>query len=122
MLLLYNKCKLKLQPTTGEMLSNSSAIYQALHCCKWVLGRPLQESLLQSQDFNPHAPSNGQPLPTSLKKGLTSRWFAKLSTAPLPPLSSKQMVREVKHGSFTPVFSLTGGLENLSPCYKHLVS
>ena len=63
--------------------------------------------------FNPHAPSNRQLLSTCYRKqeNIKKRAY-------------KQRVREVKHGSFTPlVMSLTGGLGNAATvCYKRIPS
>ena len=63
--------------------------------------------------FNPHAPSNRQPLPTCYRKHENQKKRA-----------YEQRVREVERGSFTPlVMSLTGGLGNAaSVCYKRLAS
>ena len=63
--------------------------------------------------FNPLAPSNRQPLPTCYRKHENQKKRA-----------YEQRVREIEHGSFTPlVMSLTGGLGNAaSVCYKRLAS
>ena len=63
--------------------------------------------------FNPHAPSNRQPLPTCYRKHENLKKWA-----------YEQRVREIEHGSFTSlVMSLTGGLGNAaSVCYKRLAS
>ena len=63
--------------------------------------------------FNPHALSNRQPLPTCYRKHENAKKRA-----------YEQRVREVEHGSFTPLFfSLTGGMgKTASACYKRLAS
>ena len=63
--------------------------------------------------FNPHAPSNGQPLAACYRKHENSKKRA-----------YEQRVREIEHGSFTPiVLSLTGGLGKVATtCYKRLAS
>ena len=63
--------------------------------------------------FNPHAPSNGQPLAACYRKHENSKKRA-----------YEQRVHEIEHGSFTPiVLSLTGGLgKAATTCYKRLTS
>ena len=63
--------------------------------------------------FNPHAQSNHQPIPTCYRKHESCKKRA-----------YEQRVREVEHGSFTPLFlSLTGGMgSSATVCYKRLAS
>ena len=63
--------------------------------------------------FNPHAQSNRQPIPTCYRKHESCKKRA-----------YEQRVREVEHGSFTPlVLSLTGGMgSSATVCYKRLAS
>ena len=82
---------------------------QTGHGSKRLLGWPLWAHLW----FNPHAPSNRQPLPARYRKhdNLKKRAY-------------KQRVRKIEHGSFIPlVMSLTGGLGNAaSVSYRRLAS
>ncbi len=63
--------------------------------------------------FNPHAPSNHQPIPSCYRKHENAKKRA-----------YEQRVREIEHGSFTPlVLSATGGMGNAATiCYKRLAS
>ena len=63
--------------------------------------------------FNPHAASNRQPISTCYRKHENTKKRA-----------YEQRVREIEHGSFTPlVLSATGGMGNAATiCYKRLAS
>ena len=95
-------------------------MYALNHICNRCLGRPLMEHLQLPPDvaangfwggrhekaffdirvFNPHAQSNSQPIASCYRKheNLKKRAY-------------DQRVREIEHGTFTPlVLSLTGGM------------
>ena len=106
-----------LQPTTGEVLSHATAISNGrarLDIAEngfW--GGPFERAFFDVRVFNPHAPSNRQPLPACYRKHKT-----------LKKRAYKKRVQEIEHGSFTTlVLSLTGGLGNAaSVSYKRLAS
>ena len=106
-----------LQPVTGEMFSNATAISEDCARLDIVVngfwGSRLERAFFDVRVFNPLAPSNRQPLPTCYRKheNLKKRAY-------------EQRIREVERGSFTLlVMSLTGGLEKAaSVCYKRLAS
>ena len=106
-----------LQPITGEVLSNATAISddgaRLDIAANGFWGGRSERAFFDVRVFNPHAPSNRQPLPTCYRKHENQKKRA-----------YEQRVREVERGSFTPlVMSLTGGLGNAaSVCYKRLAS
>ena len=106
-----------LQPITGEVLSNATAILddgaRLDIAANGFWGGRSEKAFFDVGVFNPHAPSNRQPLPTCHRKQENQKKRA-----------YEQRVREVERGSFTPlVLSLTGGLGNTaSVCYKRLAS
>ena len=106
-----------LQPLTGKVLSNATAISDDGARLDIVAngfwGGRSERAFFDVRVFNPHAPSNRQPLPTCYRKHENQKKRA-----------YEQRVREVEHGSFTPlVMSLTGWLGNTaSVCYKRLAS
>ena len=106
-----------LQPITGETFSNATANSDEgarldVAASGFWDGR-FERAFFDVRVFNPHAPSNRQPLPTCYRKheNIKKRAY-------------EQRVREVEHGSFTPlVFSSTGGMgKAASACYKRLAS
>ena len=106
-----------LQPITGEALSGASAITEDGArldvAANGFWGGRFERAFFDVRVFNPHAPSNRQPLSSCYRKheNIKKRAY-------------KQRVREVERGSFTPlVMSLTGGLGNAATvCYKRLAS
>ena len=106
-----------LQLITCEVLSNATAISddgaRLDIAANGFWGGRSERAFFDVRVFNPHAPSNRQPLPTCYRKheNLKKRAY-------------EQRGREVERGSFTPlVMSLTGGLGNAaSVCYKYLAS
>ena len=95
-----------LQPITGEVLSHATAITDEGArldiAANGFWGGPFERAFFDVRVFNPHAPSNSQPLPACYRKheNLKKRAY-------------EQRVREIEHGSFTPlIMSLTGGLGN----------
>ena len=106
-----------LQPITGETFSyataNSEDGARLDVAASGFWGGRFERAFFDVRVFNPHAPSNRQPLPSCYRKheNLKKRAY-------------EQRVREVEHGSFIPlVFSLTGGMGNsASVCYKRLAS
>ena len=106
-----------LQPITGEVLSNATAISddgaRLDIAANGFWGGRSERAFFDVRVFNPYAPSNRQPLPTCYRKHENQKKRA-----------YEQRVREVERGSFTPlVLSLTGGLGNAaSVCYKRLAS
>ena len=114
----HNACtEPTLQPITGEVLSGASAIIEDGArldvAASGFWGGRFEHAFFDVRVFNPHAPSNRQPLPICYRKheNLKKRAY-------------EQRVREVEHGSFTPlVMSLTGGLGNAATvCYRRLAS
>ena len=106
-----------LQPITGEVLSHATAISDDgarldIAANGFWCGC-FEQAFFDVRVFNPHAPSNRQPLPACYRKheNLKKRAY-------------EQRVREIERGSFTPlVMSLTRGLGNAaSVCYKRLAS
>ena len=106
-----------LQPVTGEILSSASALTadgaRLDVAASGFWGGRHERIFFDVRVFNPHAPSNRQPLPTCYRKHETIKKQA-----------YEQKVREIEHGSFTPlVMSLTGGLGRAANvCYKRLAS
>lgn len=106
-----------LQPITGEVLSNATAISddgaRLDIAANGFWGGRSERAFFDVRVFNPHAPSNRQPLPTCYRKHENQKKRA-----------YEQRVREVERGSFTPlVMALTGGLgKAASVCYKRLAS
>ena len=93
-----------LQPLTGETLAGASAISddgaRLDIAANGFWGGRHSRAFFDVRVFNPYAPSNRQPI------------------------AACYSVREIEHGSFTPlVLSLTGGLGNAATvCYKRLAS
>ena len=107
-----------LQPITGEALSVTSAITEdgarLEIAASGFWGGRFERAFFDMRIFNPHAPSNRQPLSTCYRKHKNIKKRA-----------YEQRVREVEHSSFTPllVISLIGGLGNTATvCYKRLAS
>ena len=99
-----------LQPLSGEVLSGASAIVDDGARLDWRFER----AFFDVRVFNPHARSNRQHnLAATYRKHECLKQHA-----------YKQRVREVEHGTFTPlVMALTGGLgKAASICYKRLAS
>ena len=107
----------RLQPVTGENLNGASAITddgaRLDIAANGFWGGRREQAFFDMCVFNPHAPSNGQPLAACYRKHENSKKRA-----------YKQRVREIEHGSFTPiVLSLAGGLgKAATTCYKRLAS
>ena len=107
-----------LQPITGETLTCTSSISgdgtRLDVAANGFWGGRFERAYFDVRIFNPHAPSNRQQClaSTNRKHGRIKIW------------ANEQHVREVKHGSFTPlVMSLTGGCGNAANiCYKKLAS
>ena len=106
-----------LQPITGEVLSHATAISddgaRLDIAANGFWGGRFERAFFDVRVFNPHAPSNRQPLPACYRKHEN-----------LKKCAYEQRVREIERGSFTPlVMSLTGGMGNAaSVCYKRLAS
>ncbi len=107
-----------LQPITGEILRGASAIKENGArldiAANGFWGGRFEKAYFDVRIFNPHAPSNRQQsLPSTYKKHEREKIRA-----------YEQRVREVEHGSFTPlVMSASGGCGNAaSVCYKRLAS
>ena len=106
-----------LQPVTGEALSGASALTadgaRLDVAASGFWGGRHERAFFDVRVFNPYAPSNRQPLPTCYRRheNIKKRAY-------------EQRVREIEHGSFTPlVMSLTGGLGRAANvCYKRLAS
>ena len=106
-----------LQPITGETFSNATANSDEGArldvAASGFWGGRFERAFFDVRVFNPHAPSNRQPLPTCYRKheNIKKRAY-------------EPRVREVEHGFFTPlVFSSTGGMgKAASACYKRLAS
>ena len=106
-----------LQPVTGEHLSGASAIRddgaRLDIAASGFWGGRHERAFFDVRIFNPHASSNHQSLSTCYRKheNLKKRAY-------------EQRVREIEHGSFTPlVMSATGGLGNAATiCYKRLAT
>ena len=106
-----------LQPLTGEDLAGASAIStngaRLDVAADGFWGGRHERAFFDIRVFNPHAPSNNQPIPNCYRKheNLKKRAY-------------EQRVREVEHGSFTPlVLSLTGGMGCAATVsYKRLAS
>ena len=106
-----------LQPITGETLTGASAITEDGArldiAASGFWGGHHNRAFFDVRVFNPYAASNRQPIATSYRKHKNIKKRA-----------YEQRVREIEHGSFTPlVMSLTGGLGNAATiCYKRLAS
>ena len=106
-----------LQPLTGETLVGASAIgadgARLDVAAKGFWGGRHERAFFDIRVFNPHAQSNHQPIPTCYRRHENTKKRA-----------YEQRVREVEHGSFTPlVLSLTGGMGSAATvCYKRLAS
>ena len=106
-----------LQPITGELLTGASAITddgaRLDIAVNGFWGGRHERAFFDVRIFNPHAPSNRQPISTCYRKHEN-----------LKKRSYEQRVREIEHGSFSPlVLSATGGLGNAATiCYKRLAS
>ena len=107
-----------LQPITGETLTGTSAISgdgaRLDVAANGFWGGRFERAYFDVRIFNPHAPSNRQQCLAS-----TYRKHERIKIR-----AYEQRVREVEHGSFTPlVMSLTGGCGNAANiCYKRLAS
>ena len=107
-----------LQPITGETLTGSSAITEDGArldiAVNGFWGGRYERAYFDVRVFNPHAPSNCQQSLAS-----TYRRHERIKIR-----AYEQRVREVEHGSFTPlVMSLSGGCSNAANvCYKRLAS
>ena len=107
-----------LQPITGETLTGSSAILEDGArldiAVNGFWGGRYERAYFDVRVFNPHAPSNHQQSLAS-----TYRRHERIKIR-----AYEQRVREVEHGSFTPlVMSLSGGCSNAANvCYKRLAS
>ena len=107
-----------LQPITGETLTGSSAITEDGArldiAVNGFWGGRYERAYFDVRVFNPHAPSNLQQSLAS-----TYRRHERIKIR-----AYEQRVREVEHGSFTPlVMSLSGGCSNAANvCYKRLAS
>ena len=101
-----------LQPITGEALSGASAITEDGARLD-VAANGFWGGRFDVKVFNPHAPSNRQPLSSCHRKHEN-----------IKKLAYEQRVREVEHGSFTHlVMSLTVGLGSATTtCYKRFAS
>ena len=89
-----------LQPITGEALPGVSAITELDAridvAASGFWGGCFERPFSDVRVFNPHALSNREPLPTCYCENIKKR-------------TNEQRVREIEHGSFTPlVMSLTG--------------
>ena len=106
-----------LQLLTGEALVGASAISadgaRLDVAANGFWGGRHERAFFDIRVFNPHAQSNHQPIPTCYRKHESCKKRA-----------YEQRVREVEHGSFTPlVLSLTGGMgSSATVCYKRLAS
>ena len=106
-----------LQPVTGELLSGASAITEDGArldvAASGFWGGRYERAFFDVWIFNPHAASNRQPISTCYRKHEKTKKRA-----------YEQRVREIEHGSFTPlVLSATGGMGNAATiCYKRLAS
>ena len=106
-----------LQPLTGETLTGASAISEDGArldiAASGFWGGRHNRAFFDVRVFNPYASSNRQPIAACYRKheNIKKRAY-------------EQRVREIEHGSFTPlVLSLTGGLGNAATVsYKRLAS
>ena len=104
-----------LQPISGEILTEASANVEDVArldiLANGFWGSRFERAFFDVRVFNPHAPSNRQPqLATSYRRheNLKKRCY-------------EQRIREVEHGSFTPlVLSATGGLGRAATVTSHL--
>ena len=110
--------ELHLQPITGDMLTGASANTEDGArldiAANGFWGGQFERAYFDMRVFNPHAPMNRQHTLTS-----TYRKHERMKIR-----AYEQRVREVEHGSFTPlVMSLTGGASNAANIfYKRLAS
>ena len=107
-----------LQPITGEALRGATAISEDGArldiAANGFWGGRFERAYFDVRIFNPHAPSNRQQsLASTYKKHERMKIRA-----------YEQRIREVEHGSFTPlVLSLSGGCGNAANvCFKRLAS
>ena len=106
-----------LQPLTGEVLSGASAIKDDAArldiAADGFWGDHRERVYCDVRIFNPLAPSNNQSMSACYRKHEKMKKRA-----------YEQRVREVEHGSFTPlVFSATGGMGDAAKIfYKRLAS
>ena len=107
-----------LQPITGETLTGTSAISgdgaRLDVAANGFWGGRFERAYFDVRIFNAHPPSNRQQCLAS-----TYRKHERIKIR-----AYEQRVREVEHGSFTPlIMSLTGGCGNAANiCYKRLAS
>ena len=107
-----------LQPVTGEILGGASANTEDGArldvAADGFWGGRYERAFFDVRVFNPHAPTNKQQcLASTYRRHEREKMRA-----------YEQRVREVEHGSFTPlVMSLSGGVGNAANvCYKRLAS
>lgn len=106
-----------LQPLTGEALNGATAIVtdgaRLDVAANGFWGGQHERAFFDIRVFNPHAQSNRQSISSCYRKHESIKKRA-----------YEQRVREIEHGSFTPlVLSLTGGMgPAASVCYKRLAS
>ena len=107
-----------LQPITGETLRGASAITtdgaRLDIAANGFWGGSFERAYFDVRVFNPHAPSNRQQSLASTHK----------TQEQLKIRAYEQRVRQVEHGSFTPlIMSAKGGCGNVTNvCYKRLAS
>ena len=114
----HNMCiEPHLQPLTGEALNGATAIVtdgaRLDVAANGFWGGQHERAFFDIRVFNPHAQSNRQSISSCYRKHESIKKRA-----------YEQRVREIEHGSFTPlVLSLTGGMgPAASVCYKRLAS
>ena len=106
-----------LQPLTGEQLTGASSITdngaRLDIATSRFWGGWYERAFFDVRVFNPHASSNHQPLASCYRKHENAKKRV-----------YEQRVREIEHGSFTPlILSATGGLGNAATVrYKRLAS
>lgn len=106
-----------LQPLSGEALDGASSITtdgaRLDVAANGFWGGRHERAYFDIRVFNPFAQSNRQPIPSCYRKHESVKKRA-----------YDQRVREIEHGSFTPlVLSLTGGMgASATVCYKRLAS
>ena len=108
---------LLLQPITGEILSGAAITGEGARldvAANGFWGGRYERAYFDVKIFNPHAASNRQQCLAA-----TYRRHERITIR-----AYEQRVREVEHGSFTPlVMSLSGGCGNAaSTCFKRLAS
>ena len=106
-----------LQPLSGETLDGASAIAtdgaRLDVAANGFWGGRHEKAFFDIRVFNPHTQSNSQPIASCYRKHVN-----------LKKRAYDQRVREIEHGTFTPlVLSLTGGMGAAATvCYKRLAS